>query len=231
MSAAPSTIPISTPSPSRRMPDPEDSSRLLARLRDGEESAYDELVRQHGARMLAAISSILHHRQDAEDALQEAFLQAFRSLPRFRGEASLGTWLYRIAVNAALMRLRSSRRRPEVSVDDLLPLFDETGHRVLDRNPVWTAVDEEAGRAEIRQRIHLAISRLPRNYREIVLLRDLEERSTSETARLLGITETAVKLRLHRARQALAALLDVERRPLRRKSDSEPRRPGSALPA
>src|SRR6058998_791665 len=113
---------------SKTPPDRQSQDELLARLRQGDEAAYATLVREYGGRMLAVARRVLCNEEDARDAVQEAFLQAFRSIQRFRGDSNLATWLHRIVTNAALMKLRSTSRHPHVSVAELLPQFDETGH-------------------------------------------------------------------------------------------------------
>src|SRR5690349_19391818 len=131
-------------------------------------------------------------------------LNAFRSVSQFEGNCLIGTWLHRIVVNTALMKLRSRRRKPEASIEDLLPAFQEDGHHV-EQFSEWNApADELMERAETRAMVRACIDRLPDNYREILILRDIEELSTEESARMLSTTPTAVKVRLHRARQALS---------------------------
>jgi RNA polymerase sigma-70 factor (ECF subfamily) len=180
----------------------------MSRLRAGEEAAFDELVRSAGGRMMAVARRMLTREEDAQDAVQEAFLSAFKSLDRFDGRSQLTTWLHRICVNACLMKLRSQRRRPEHSMDDLLPQFLEDGHQ---KNPArqWNPV-ESAGieQEELRDLVRAKIAELPEAYREVLLLRDIEELDTETTARMLGMSLAAVKTRLHRARQALKSLLD-----------------------
>lgn len=181
---------------------------LLARLRAGEDDAFDELVRLAGGRMLAVARRMMRTEEDAQDAVQDAFLSAFRSLDRFDGRSMLTTWLHRITVNACLMRLRSQRRRPERAIEDLLPRFVEDGHQAEPSRP-WRAVtDPGANVAETRELVRAKILDLPEQYRVVLVLRDLEELSTEDTAEALGMTVNAVKTRLHRARQALRALLD-----------------------
>lgn len=180
---------------------------LVEALRKGDADAYERLVRRHAPRMLAVARRLLRSPDDAEDAVQEAFLSAFRALDRFEGEARLGTWLHRITVNAALMRLRSRRRRPESSLEDLQPRFLEDGHHeVLPRR--WKDADRVLADRRLRERVREAIDRLPDTYRNVLLLRDIEEMDTAETAAALGISENAVKTRLHRARVALREVLD-----------------------
>ncbi len=188
-------------------PDAAEAS-LVARLRAGDPRAFEELVRAHGGRMLAVARRLVRNEEDARDAVQEAFLAAFRGLDGFAGGARIATWLHRIVVNAALMKLRSRRRRPEESLDDLLPKFHDDGH-ALDAPARWSVsgADEVAAR-ERAALVREAIDRLPETYRTILVLRDIEELDTRDAAEALGITENAAKIRLHRARQALRTLLD-----------------------
>lgn len=184
-------------------------ARLLARLRAGDERAYEELVRANGGRMLATARRFLRSEEDAREVVQEALLQAFRALPRFAGNARLSTWLHRIVINAALMRLRSQRRRPEQSIEELLPHFEADGARIPDAADEPMA-DAAIDGAERRALVRRAIARLPDGYRTVLLLRDVEELDTEETARRLGTTPGAVKTRLHRARQALRVRIAEE---------------------
>jgi len=189
-------------------PDPaSDEAALLARLRAGEEAAFEDLVRTYSPRLLAVARRIVGNDEDARDVLQSAFLSAFRSLERFHGDARLSTWLHRIVVNTALMKLRTRRRRPEESIEPLLPGFLADGH-YAERFAQWAEpVDEALARAETQAVIRKRIDELPESYRTVLLLRDIEGLDTEETARLLETTPNAVKIRLHRARQALRTLL------------------------
>jgi RNA polymerase sigma-70 factor (ECF subfamily) len=192
--------PASSASPA----DPE--ADLLARLRAGDEAAYAQLVREQTPALLRVTSRLLRSDDEARDAVQDAFVAVFRALPRFRGESRLATWIYRIAINAALARLRARASVDEVSLDEWLPRFVDDGHQAEPSEP-WPA-DAGAERREVRERVRAAIDRLPDSYRTVVLLRDIEELTTDEAAQALGISTGAVKVRLHRARQALRALLD-----------------------
>ena len=140
--------------------------------------------------------------------MQEAFLSAFKEISRFQGQSSLGTWLHRIVVNAALQRLRTRRRHPEQSIEALLPHFGEGEHQ-LDPPTPWKDTSETIlQQEESRDLVRRCISRLPENYRTVLILRDIEELDTQETANMLGTSQGVVKARLHRARQALRSLLD-----------------------
>ncbi|MGH7856239.1 MAG: sigma-70 family RNA polymerase sigma factor [Candidatus Binatia bacterium] len=186
----------------------EDEAALLAALRAGEEGAYRELLTLYGGRLLAVARRILRNEEEARDALQEAFLQAFRALPRFEGQSRISTWLHRIVVNAALMKIRSKKARPEEPIEPLLPTFQVDGHSTVDFREWEDGAERQLERTETRQLVRAAIERLPDTYRNILILRDIEELDTAEVAELLGITANAVKIRLHRARQALRGLLD-----------------------
>ena len=185
----------------------EEPELFLERLRSGDELAYEELVRTHTGRLLGTARQFLSRAEDAQDAVQEAFVSAFRSVGSFRGGSSLATWLHRIVVNACLMKIRGASRRPEASIEDFLPRFDETGHHAM---PIedWPICPEKALLSrETRERVRAAIETLPSSYRTVLVLRDIEELSTEETAEVLSLTRTAVKVRLHRARLALRGLL------------------------
>jgi RNA polymerase sigma-70 factor (ECF subfamily) len=180
---------------------------LLARLRAGEALAFEELVRGASPRLLATLRRMLRSEEDAREALQETFLSAFRALERFEGQARLSTWLHRIAVNTALMKLRSRRRHPEEPIDDLLPRFDAGGHRLPEPAAPPLPADETLDGERRRALVRRCIDRLPEAHRSVLLLRDIEELGTGEAARALGISADAAKTRLHRARQALRELL------------------------
>jgi len=185
-----------------------DDAEILARVQIGDESACEALVRQHCGRMLVVARRFLRTEEDSADAVQDAFLAAFRSLDSFEGNSTLGTWLHRIVVNTCLMKLRVQSRSKEVQIDELLPTFDEFGHH---SRPVRRREDQTLARlaqAETRAHVRMCIDRLPNTYREILFLRDIEQLDTEQTARQLGIAPGAVKTRLHRARQALRTLLD-----------------------
>jgi RNA polymerase sigma-70 factor (ECF subfamily) len=182
-------------------------SALLDDLRQGDEVAYEDLVRRYGGRMLATARRLLPNEDDAREVVQEAFLSAFRAIGGFSGNSKLSTWLHRIVVNAALMKIRSRRNRREESIDDLLPQFDEQGEWVSGM-PVHDAPSDVLERRQTREMVRTCIDRLPQQYRTVLMLRDIEELDTEEVAGLLHVTPNAVKIRLHRARQALRTLLE-----------------------
>jgi RNA polymerase sigma-70 factor (ECF subfamily) len=184
-----------------------DERLLVRRLKAGDEDAFEELVRTLGGRMLAVARRFLGDEDAARDALQDALLSAFRGIQRFDEQSQLSTWLHRIVVNAALMRIRTRSRRAEQSIEGLLPRFADDGHHVEAYAPPHERVDRAMEREEMRVAVRAAIAALPETYRVVLLMRDIEEMSTKEAADALGISENAAKLRLHRARQALGTIL------------------------
>jgi RNA polymerase sigma-70 factor (ECF subfamily) len=185
-----------------------DETELLSRLRAGDDGAYETMVRAYGGRLLAVARRVLRNEEDARDAVQDAFLNAFRAIDRFEGDSRLSTWLHRIVVNAALMKLRTRRRKPEKSIEELLPSFLENG-QMADPAEAWRKAPEaELGRKEIRELVLEKIHELPESHRNVLLLRDIEELDTEAVAEMLDVSGGAVKTRLHRARQALRSLLE-----------------------
>jgi RNA polymerase sigma-70 factor (ECF subfamily) len=191
--------------------DPDDrgfnQTELLERLRRGDNRAFEQLVRENQERMFRTARGLLDSDDEARDAVQAAFVSAFEAIGSFNGSAKLSTWLHRIVVNAALMKLRRRRRKPERPIEDFLPRFDSSG--AWSRRPeTWAAAsDELLGRKEDRALVRRCIDRLPSKYRTILMLRDIEELDSDEAANVLEITPNAVKVRLHHARQALRTLL------------------------
>lgn len=178
---------------------------LVGRSIAGETRAFDELVARYADKVHRLTFKILRHEQDAEDAMQDAFLSAYRNLPRFKRKSTFSTWLYRVASNAALMRLRK-RRAGMVSIDQ--PSREEDGHSTLQladwsRTPVEDLMNEELGRA-LSDSIHA----LPEELQEVFVLRELQGMSNLQTADELKLTVPAVKSRLHRARVELRQRLE-----------------------
>lgn len=192
-----------------------DEQALIVRLQRGDDSAFAILVQNHGTQLLAVARRMLGNDEDAHDALQDAFLSAFRAIGEFAGKSRLSTWLHRVTVNAALMKLRSRRRKRECAIDDLLPRFTDDGHHAEPPCPFSDAAMRSLEAGENRVLLWRALDQLPPAYREVVVLRDIEGLSTEEAGHLLGITANATKIRLHRARQALRTLLggDCEEHP------------------
>ena len=199
------SIPQPTPCPAFPIPSTIEDGSLVARLRRGDSAAFESLVRTHGGRLLSVARRFLGSNEDAEDAVQETFIKAFKAIGSFEERAQLHTWLHRIVVTTSLRKLRERRRKPQESIDDLLPAWLADGHHASEPREWSDAVFE---RKETASLVRHAIEMLPDRHRAILLLRDIEERDTAETAAILGTTTTVVKVRLHRARQALRTLLD-----------------------
>jgi RNA polymerase sigma-70 factor (ECF subfamily) len=184
-----------------------DEAELVARLRAREEAAFEQLVRVYGPRMLSVARRFLPDDSDAQDALQDAFVSVFRSIPGFTGGSRLSTWLHRIVVNAALMKIRSRKRRPAGAIDALPLELAETGGDRPTTEWSLSAAEAMASR-EMRSRVRECIARIPEAYRTVLLLRDIEGLPVRDVGNLLGISPGTVKMRLHRARHALRGLLD-----------------------
>ena len=176
---------------------PEDRA-LIARARNGDALAFEELVRQQAPQLYRLLLRMVGDASAAEDVAQESFVRAWRALPSFRGEARFSTWLYRIAVNEANRFLARESRR------ELLP-FDDVLHDVPD---LGAQTAELAEGAELREQLERLLAELPANYRVAVVLRDVEGFSNEEAAELLELDVRNFKSRLHRGRMALRQQLE-----------------------
>ena len=186
------------------------TAELAARAAQGDSAAFEALMRRHNRMLFRTARAILRDDAEAEDALQEAYLQAYRSLAGFRGDAQLSTWLARIVANEALQRLRKQTRRAEI-----VPLQSADGaelEQVMDSD-MDQAPDTTAARGEMRRLLESQIDALPEAYRAVFVLRAVEELSVEETAAVLDLPPATVRTRLFRARsmlrEALARKIDV----------------------
>jgi RNA polymerase sigma-70 factor, ECF subfamily len=178
-----------------------DEAQMIASILGGNAHEFHNLIRPHERSVYIMALSLLQNEADAEDAAQEAFLKAFRNLAQFRGEAKFGTWLVSITLNEARSRLRSKKNIKMESLDEAQEGQGNVSPALL-RD--WREVPSEAlERKEVRLLLQQAISDLAPIYREVFLLRDVEELSVSESAEALGISIASVKVRLHRARMML----------------------------
>ena len=176
-------------------------------LRAGDRAAFARLVDMYYTPIYRLALKMLGHEQDAEDVLQTTFLKALQHVQDFEGRSSLSTWLYRIAANEALMLLR--RKRPEVSLDDE-PEEAEGELPMPEQLTDWCCLPErELLSTESKKHLDRAIQKLPEKLRVVFLLRDIEGLSIKDTGEALGLTETAVKTRLLRARLALREQLST----------------------
>jgi RNA polymerase sigma-70 factor, ECF subfamily len=180
---------------------------LIARLRRRDTEALEILMERHAARVYRVAFGITRNDADAEEVVQDVFLSLFEKIAAFEERAALGTWLYRVATNTALLRRRGKRLELEVSLEDQLPTFRDDGHRAGERSFLladWSASAEEGLLSDETQAlVRRAIDMLPPHYRAVVMLRDVEELSNEKTAEILGEAVSSVKSRLHRARMAL----------------------------
>jgi RNA polymerase sigma-70 factor, ECF subfamily len=178
---------------------------LIAQVQSGQAELFYELVRPYERRVYAAALAILRNEADAEDAAQEAMLKALANIRQFRAEARFSTWLIQITVNEALMRRRRERTRMTEAIDDHR---DDEGEYTPRDFADWREIPSEAlERKEVRQKLAEALASLDRKYREVFVLRDMEQLNIQETAEALGISVASVKTRLLRARLMLRDLL------------------------
>ena len=178
---------------------------LIAQVRRGQTELFYELVRPYERRVYAAALAILRNETDAEDAAQEAMLKALANIRQFRAESRFSTWLIQITVNEALMRRRRERAGMIEGIDDHR---DEEGEYTPRDFADWREIPSESlERKEVRQKLAEALASLDRKYREVFILRDMEQLNIQETAEALGISVASVKTRLLRARLMLRDLL------------------------
>lgn len=182
-------------------------SSLVARALGGDATAFRVIIESHNRRLFRLARTVMKDDTEAEDVVQETYLRAFANLSTFRGEASLATWLTRIALNEALGR--KHKQRPAVTLETL-EVMQKTGGQIIPFPNMNTGADPErsAAQSEIRKMLERAVDGLPEAFRLVFVLRDVEEMSIEETAAYLGIRAETVKTRLHRARRMLRESLD-----------------------
>jgi RNA polymerase sigma-70 factor (ECF subfamily) len=187
--------------PTTSVPAGFDESALVAQAKAGDQSAFSELVNRYERKIYRLAKNITRNDEDAEDVLQDAFLKAYTHLDNFKGDSKFYTWIVRIAVNEALMRLRKRKTDRSVPLDEPVDLGEETVAREI---AVWEDNPEQQySQEEWRKILDEAVDSLKPDFRTVFVLRDIEELSTEETAETLGISVPAVKSRLLRARLAL----------------------------
>jgi RNA polymerase sigma-70 factor (ECF subfamily) len=186
-------------------------AQLAARAGRGDTAAFETLMRRHNRTLFRTARAILRDDAEAEDALQEAYLQAYHALPGFRAEARFGTWMVRIVANEALMRLRKETRRAQIvpmQPADATPGLEELADTMDNQRP-----EPSAERAEMRRLLERQIDTLPDAYRTVFMLRAVEEMPVEEVAAVLQIPEATVRTRFFRARsllrEALAQRIDL----------------------
>lgn len=181
---------------------------LLEHLRSGDSRAFEEVVRTYSARLLATASRILGRDRDAQDAVQESLISAWKSIGAFHGASGLYTWLHRITVNACLARLRAASAKSEVSISD----SERPVNLAFEGLPMaWSEPGPSLEKRLIMRRsLQKALEMIPEELRTVLILRDVEELSSQEVADRLGVPDATVRQRLHRARSAMAELLRPE---------------------
>ena len=178
-----------------------DESVLVAQARQNDSAAFSELVRRYEGKIFRLAQHVTQNREDAEDVLQETFMKAYEHLDQFQGNSKFYTWIVRIAVNQALMKLRRRKTDKSVSMDETIDTGEDTVVREIaawDENP-----EDRYGRDELGKILDVAVQSLDPPYRSVFVLRDIDELSTEETADVLGLSVPAVKSRLLRARLQL----------------------------
>jgi len=184
-------------------PTPTDEE-LIARARAQDFAAFETLLGRYEDKVYRLAYRILRNETDAKEILQETFVSIWRKLDTFKGDSQFGSWVYRIATNAALMRLRAHRRHPEVSTEELPIGYLDNYGTPMPAGENWSKrPDDDLQSTELRAHIQKAVDALPDIYRTVFVIRDVEGLSTEETAEALGISVPTVKTRLHRARIAL----------------------------
>ena len=173
---------------------------LIARVRSGDHEAFYGLVRPHERGIYLAALSIVHNDADAEEVIQETILKAFKAIGRFREEAKFSTWIFQIAINESRMKLRKDRRHLYDSLDDPVKGEEQGDYSPRDFAD-WREIPSEAlDNARLREALTKALASLSPKYRQVLVLRDIEHLNVAETAKVIGISEAAVKTRLLRAR-------------------------------
>ncbi|GAA6173404.1 sigma-70 family RNA polymerase sigma factor [Colwellia sp. KU-HH00111] len=196
--------------------DDANEKKLIDGLLENDDLAYETLVRQYSTRMYAVARRFFNNDDDAQECLQKAFIQVFKNILSFKKDSSLMTWLHRITVNEALMMIRQKKRQKTMSLESFAQHYNVYGERTDFTNDeggelgrfIENNIETLFEKNETKISLNEIIYQLPEKYCNVLLLRDIQEISTRETAELLAITETSVKTQLHRARLLLKAILE-----------------------
>ncbi len=181
---------------------------LVERVKRGDYLAFEELVAKYQNRVYGLAFRLTRNKMDAEDALQDVFLRVYQKIKDFRGESAFSTWLYKISLNEALMKLRKKQHRREESIEEAMPKFRSDGSYAGMVTNFSISPENEALKAEAQRLIQAAIDKLPEDYRSVLLLRDREGFSAQEVSQMLELSIPAIKSRLHRARLFLRQALE-----------------------
>lgn len=164
-----------------------------------DESAYRDLITSFSPRLYKGIFQILRNEAESQEVLQDVFLRVVEKIHSFKGESQLGTWLYRIAINEALMKIRTKKKEVNISWEEIGPHFEN--EIILDNIPDWAALsDQSLIRKEAVEFIRECMDQLPEEYKIPYLLKDIEQLSEEEVIEILGISKAVMKIRVHRAR-------------------------------
>jgi RNA polymerase sigma-70 factor (ECF subfamily) len=187
-----------------------DDTDLIERLKAGDEEALEAIFNRYSAKLYNVAQRILGEVADAEEVIQDVFWTAFRKAKSFRGTAQFSTWLYRLTINAALGKIRRSKKNKEIEYEEYLPKFQKDGHHSVRPVVDWSdTLDEKYAERELQQLLNDALDQLKPVDKSAVVLSDMEGMSDKEIAVMLGLTVSAVKTRLHRARLFLRGKLAV----------------------
>ena len=191
----------------RKAIDPD--TALVEQLRRDDGGAAEALVDAYGSRVYRLAVRVTGNASDAEEVVQDALWTVVRKIGTFRGDSAFGSWLYRIVANAAYQKVRSRRRHPEVSLDDMLPAFQKDGAHAAPIEDWSPKVEDPCRQTEVRRALSAALDALPAEARTVVVLRDVEGLAMTEVAATLGLTVASAKTRVHRARLFLRKRLAV----------------------
>ncbi|TWX46546.1 RNA polymerase sigma factor [Colwellia hornerae] len=200
------------------MKDIDNENKLIEGLINNNDLAYEALVRQYGAKMYTVAWRFFSTDDDAQECLQKAFIQVFKNIPSFKKNSNLSTWLHRITVNEALMMLRQKKRQHTSSLETFYQQYNDYGERTVFADNLGHSLSHNLSnniemifeKGETKLSLNELIYQLPEKYCNVILLRDIQELSTKETAEILAISEASVKTQLHRARLLLKAILEQE---------------------
>jgi len=173
---------------------------LIQDFRKGDQQAFEELLSRYSNKVFSLASRLTRNNEDAEEVLQDVFITVHRKIAGFEGKSSFSSWLYRVTVNAAFMKLRKRRQDPAIPLEDVA---QSSGPIAALRSPETAFVDSQTIRHEMLEALESAIKKLPDDYRPVFVLRDVDGLTSREVGRILNLTVPAVKSRLHRSRLML----------------------------
>lgn len=186
----------------------QDDERIIEGLKSRDEQAVVDLIDKYQGRIYNLAISILRNEGDAEEITQDVFMTVYQKIDSFKGDSAFFSWVYRICVNACLMRLRNRKRTDAVSIEDFMPVFTEDGRHASEIGDWSREVERRVLNRELGEVLRKFIAELSEKYRVVLVLSDVEGLSNEETANILGLSIPAVKSRLHRARLYLRERLD-----------------------